>query len=76
MQLYRFTHPEDEAKLLEYANTQFIFNRFWVEGGDGTNGVMVSNQNQSSFTKITMPVTTTSWVFCEYQSLKEHDYLK
>jgi hypothetical protein len=68
MQLFRFVHPEDEPKLLEYANSQFIYNRFWVEGGGATGGVMVSNQNQTSFTKITMPNNTNSYFFCEYIS--------
>jgi hypothetical protein len=67
MQLYRFTLPDDEPALMAYANSQFMFNRLWVEGGDSTNGVMVSNQNLTTFTKINMPVTTRNYFFCEYQ---------
>jgi hypothetical protein len=67
MQLYRFSTPYDEPALMAYADSQFAYNRLWVEGGDSTNGVMVSNQNLTSFTKITMPATTRNYFFCEYQ---------
>jgi hypothetical protein len=75
MQLYRFTLPDDEPKLMEYANSQFMFNRFWVEGGDGTNGVMVSNQNQTTFTKINVPASTLNYFFCEYQGKLKNECL-
>jgi hypothetical protein len=68
MQLYRFVLPDDEKALLDYSDAQWPYNRLWVEGGNATRGLMVSNQERDKFGVINMPVTTLSYFYCEYRS--------
>jgi hypothetical protein len=69
MLLYRFNTAEDEKALLDYSDDQWPYNRLWVEGGNTTRGQMVSNQELSSFEKISMPpVVTYNYFYCEYKS--------
>jgi hypothetical protein len=68
MQLYRFVYPDDETALLAYSNLQWPKNQLWVEGGNTTSCLMVSNYNGGKFTKVSAPCSTGANFYCEYKS--------
>jgi hypothetical protein len=68
MQLYRFVNPDDETALLAYSYSQWPKNRLWVEGGNATTCLMVSNTNGGNFVKSLVPCGTAANFYCEYKS--------
>ena len=72
MQLYRFNFIDDETAILSYSDSQWHYNRLWIEGGNSSIGLMLSNYDRTNFEKVSMPATSTyNYFYCEYESESE-----